>query len=85
MLINLFSKPLSGPRVSLAAGNTACSRARAALALDWDAACLRPEQTRRVVKTSSIWQVRQPIYSGCVERWRRYEPWLGPLAELAPR
>jgi hypothetical protein len=57
----------------------------AALGLDWDAACLAPEQNRRVVKTSSAWQVRQPIHGASVDRWRRYEPWLGPLAELAPR
>jgi hypothetical protein len=26
--------------------------------------------------------VRQPIYANSVGRWRRYEQWLGPLAEL---
>jgi len=56
----------------------------AALSLDWDPACLRPEQNPRVVKTNSTWQVRQPIYGTAVERWRRYEPWLGALRELAP-
>jgi tetratricopeptide (TPR) repeat protein len=63
----------------------ASRRLIAALGLDWEAACLRPQDNRRVVKTSSAWQVRQPIYRASVERWRRYEPWLGPLAELAPR
>jgi tetratricopeptide (TPR) repeat protein len=59
------------------------TRARvAALGLDWEEACLRPEQNQRVVKTSSLWQVRQPIYRGSLERWRRYEPWLGPLRDL---
>jgi len=24
-------------------------------------------------------QVRQPIYDQSVDRWRNYEPWLGPL------
>jgi hypothetical protein len=52
--------------------------------LDWDDACLRPEANRRVVKTASLWQARQPIYSDSVDRWRRYEPWLGELRELAP-
>jgi Flp pilus assembly protein TadD len=61
------------------------TRARvAALGLEWEAACLRPEQNQRVVKTSSLWQVRQPIYRGSLERWRRYEPWLGPLRDLLP-
>jgi hypothetical protein len=56
----------------------------AALGLEWDDACLRPEQNPRAVKTSSRWQVRQPIHRGAVERWRRYEPWLGELRALAP-
>jgi tetratricopeptide (TPR) repeat protein len=55
----------------------------AALGLDWDASCLRPERNPRAVKTSSAWQVRQPIHGASVERWRRYEPWLGPLGALA--
>jgi hypothetical protein len=50
--------------------------------LKWDDACLRPEQNPRVVKTPSKWQTRQPIYRDSVERWRRYEPWLGPLRAL---
>jgi hypothetical protein len=37
-----------------------------------------------VVKTPSLWQVRQPVYKTSVERWRRYEPWLGELRELLP-
>jgi tetratricopeptide (TPR) repeat protein len=56
----------------------------AALDLPWDPACLSPERNTRAVKTNSTWQVRQPIYRGSVERWRRYEPWLGPLRELVP-
>ena len=50
--------------------------------LKWDDACLRPERNPRAVKTPSKWQTRQPIYRNSVERWRRYEPWLGPLSAL---
>jgi len=50
--------------------------------LEWDDACLAPERNARVVKTASLWQVRQPIYRTSVERWRRYEPWLGELSAL---
>jgi tetratricopeptide (TPR) repeat protein len=50
--------------------------------LAWDDACLRPERNPRAVKTPSKWQTRQPIYRDSVERWRRYEPWLGPLGAL---
>ena len=52
--------------------------------LDWDDACLVPEQNDRQVRTASVWQARQPVYKTQVERWRRYEPWLGELRELVP-
>jgi tetratricopeptide (TPR) repeat protein len=54
----------------------------AACGLAWHDNCLRPEANRRAVKTPSKWQTRQPIYRTSVERWRRYEPWLGPLRAL---
>ncbi len=52
--------------------------------LAWDENCLRPEHNQRSVKTPSFWQVRQPIYKSSVERWRRYEPWLGAFRDLMP-
>jgi hypothetical protein len=54
----------------------------AACGLAWHDACLRPEDNPRAVKTPSKWQTRQPIYRTSVARWRRYEPWLGPLRAL---
>jgi len=54
----------------------------AACGLTWHDACLRPEGNPRAVKTPSKWQTRQPIYRTSVARWRRYEPWLGPLRGL---
>jgi tetratricopeptide (TPR) repeat protein len=57
--------------------------------LEWDNACLDPHKTERTVKTASITQVRQPVYTSSVERWRVYEKFLGPLlealADAAPR
>jgi tetratricopeptide (TPR) repeat protein len=53
--------------------------------LEWDDACLAPEQNPRVVRTASMWQARQPVYRSSIERWRRYEPWLGELRGLLPR
>jgi len=50
--------------------------------LEWDDACLAPERNERAVKTASRWQARQPVYATSVERWRRYEPWLGELRAL---
>ena len=54
----------------------------AACGLPWHDACLRPEDNLRSVKTPSKWQARQPIYRSSVARWRRFEPWLGPLRAL---
>jgi tetratricopeptide (TPR) repeat protein len=51
------------------------------LGLDWEPACLNFHQTERHVDTPSSWQVRQPIYSNSVGRWRRFEKHLGPMLE----
>jgi len=50
--------------------------------LDWEDACLSPQEGDRRVITFSKWQVRQPVYTTSVERWRNYEPWLGVFREL---
>jgi tetratricopeptide (TPR) repeat protein len=50
--------------------------------LAWDPACSRPESNPDAIQTSSKWQARQPVYRSSVERWRRYEPWLGELGAL---
>ena len=47
--------------------------------LDWDDACLEFHRTPRSVSTSSFAQVRQPIYSASLARWKSYEDHLGPL------
>ena len=50
--------------------------------LEWNPACLQPQNNRRTVKTPSKWQARQPIYRHAHGRWRAYEPWLGKLGHL---
>ncbi len=52
--------------------------------LGWNDACLAPHRNQRRITTASLWQARQPIYRTSVERWRRYEPWLGELRQLLP-
>lgn len=52
--------------------------------LEWDEACLRYYEDGRAVKTPSLHQVRQRIYSSSVERWRNYEPYIAPLMKLLP-
>ena len=52
-----------------------------ACGLDWDAACLRFWENDQPVQTASLAQVREPIFTRSIERWRRYEAHLGPLFE----
>ena len=52
-----------------------------ACGLPWDAACLRFHESRRAVKTASAGQVRRPIFTSSVRRWRRYSHHLQPLFE----
>jgi hypothetical protein len=63
----------------------ATRRVLAFCGLEWEDSCLRPDQNSRVVNTPSKWQAQQPIYTTSVERWRRYEPWLGAFSELIPK
>jgi hypothetical protein len=57
-------------------------RLLAACGLPWNDACLRFHENRRPVSTASLGQVRQPIFTHAVQRWRRYEKHLGPLLEV---
>jgi hypothetical protein len=50
--------------------------------LPWDSRCIGFNQTNRAVVTRSRWQVRQIIDKSSVERWRNYEPFIGPLLRL---
>lgn len=52
--------------------------------LEWDPVCLSFHQSRRLVHTASYQQVREPLYTRAVGRWRLYEEHLGELLhELA--
>ena len=50
--------------------------------LDWDDACLHPESNQHLVRTPSFWQVRQKVSAHSVDRYKPYEPWLGPFSQL---
>lgn len=50
--------------------------------LEWDDASLNYHQNKQVIKTASMWQVRQKIYTSSVARWRHYEPHIQPLMAL---
>ena len=46
------------------------------LGLRWEDSCLSPEKNKRSVRTASQQQVRQKVYRGSSEAWRKYEPYL---------
>jgi LPS sulfotransferase NodH len=49
------------------------------LGLAWDPSCLEYYRQDRAVRTASLWQVRQPLYTSSIDRWRRYEKHLDSL------
>jgi tetratricopeptide (TPR) repeat protein len=51
-------------------------------ALPWEPQCLDFHLNRRAVRSASAEQVRQPLYSTSVHRWRDYEGHIGRLVEL---
>lgn len=51
--------------------------------LPWDNACLAFHRGRgRAVRTASRWQVRQPMYTSSIGRWKPYAQYLDPLLEI---
>jgi tetratricopeptide (TPR) repeat protein len=55
-----------------------------ACGLEYEPGCLDFHRTRRRVKTASVGQVRQPIYSRSVGRWKNYESELPFLFQSVP-
>jgi hypothetical protein len=49
--------------------------------LEFEEQCVRFHETERAVKTASSEQVRQPIYTGGLGKWRQYESHLGEWQE----
>ena len=47
--------------------------------LDWEDACLSFHQNKSASTTASAVQVRQPLYTSSVNKWKRYEKELEPL------
>jgi tetratricopeptide (TPR) repeat protein len=53
--------------------------------LDWDERCLTFFDTRRVVRTASTVQVRKPMSTHAIGRWKHYRSHLGPLFKALGR
>ncbi len=52
--------------------------------LEWEAACLAFHEGKRPIRTASITQVRQPIYTHSVARWKHYQQALRHLFARLP-
>ena len=53
------------------------------LGLNWEDACVAPQNNKRSVRTASQQQVRKKVYKGSSQAWRKYEPFLdGVFDEL---
>jgi tetratricopeptide (TPR) repeat protein len=50
--------------------------------LKWEDSVLNHQANKRNVRTASLWQVRQPIYTSSSHRWERYASHLPPLLEV---
>ena len=50
--------------------------------LPWDANCLEFHKQANAIKTASIWQVRQPLYSSSSGRWKHYQDFLPELQRV---
>jgi len=47
--------------------------------LDWEETCLQFHKVKRTIDTASFDQVRQPLYTKSVQRWKNYEAHLDEL------
>ncbi|MEZ0370441.1 MAG: sulfotransferase, partial [Candidatus Sericytochromatia bacterium] len=64
---------------TVAEQETVSRRLVAHAGLDWDPKCLDFHTSERHVRTASYEQVRNPIYTSSLQRWKPYEDWLEPL------
>ena len=49
------------------------------LDLPWQDECLNFHKSSHTVRTASVEQIRKPVYTSSIGRWKLYEPWLGEL------
>jgi tetratricopeptide (TPR) repeat protein len=63
---------------------TVARRMVEACGLEWEPACLEYHKLARPVRTASVTQVRQPVYTQSVARWKNYERELGELFAMLP-
>jgi len=54
------------------------------LGVNWEDACLYPEENKRYVKTASNLQVRKKVYKGSSEQWKKFEKYLNKAFDGLP-
>lgn len=54
------------------------------LGADWDDRCLAFETLGNAVKTGSVWQVREPLHSRSIGRWKNYGPYFERVFGASP-
>jgi len=52
------------------------------LGLPWEDACLRFHEQRHAVSTASAVQVREPVHTRSIDRWRQYADQLDPMRKI---
>jgi hypothetical protein len=86
-MMNHWAKVLPGRVVDIALEDLVndfeptARRLIAACGLPWEDQCLRFYENPREVRTASAAQVRRPIFTESLGRWRNYKDHLGPLFE----
>lgn len=51
---------------------------------DWDERCLAFDKLDNTVKTASVWQVRQPLHSKSIGRWKNYQTYFEQVFGAGP-
>ncbi len=51
------------------------------LGLEWEDGVMQRENSQSAVKTLSVWQVRQPVYTTSAGRWKKFKTHLDPLID----
>jgi hypothetical protein len=69
-----YESLIAGPEVVTRGMLTHCQ-------LPWEDTCLRHHEGASAVTTASAVQVRRPIYSDSVGKWRHYREQLAPVAD----
>ncbi len=52
------------------------------IGLPFDQACMEFHKSKKAVHTASAAQIRQPMYTSSMQRWKNYEKHIGPMIEI---